>query len=70
MIKLSITTKMTTILTFDPLMKLHFLSKNIIHSFSRCMLKPFITITIAFIIIGVHGEIDSKFELLLLMKTI
>jgi hypothetical protein len=64
-IKLSIATKVTTILTFDPFMELHFLLKDIIHSFFRHMLKPFTTIMIAFVIIGVCGEIDSKFELLL-----
>jgi hypothetical protein len=65
MIKLSITTKMTTILTFDPLMKLQFLSKYIIFNFSHHMPEPFTTITIAFVVIGVHGEIDSKFEILI-----
>jgi len=29
------------------------------------MPKPFTTITIAFVVIGVCGKIDSKFELLL-----
>jgi hypothetical protein len=37
-IELSIATKMTTILTFDPFVKLHFQPKDIIHSFSRHML--------------------------------
>ncbi len=64
MIELSTTTKVTTIPTFDPLVKLHFMPKNIIHSFFGHMLQPFATTTITFVIIGVCGEIDSKFELL------
>jgi hypothetical protein len=61
MIELSTTTKVTTIPTF---VKLHFMPKNIIHSFFGHMLQPFATTTITFVIIGVCGEIDSKFELL------
>jgi hypothetical protein len=64
MIELSIATKVTTIPTFDPFVKLHFLLKDTIRSFSRYMFQPFVTTTIAFVIIGVHGEIDNKFELL------
>ncbi len=37
-IKLSIATKVTTILAFDPLVKLHFHLKDIIRSFSHHML--------------------------------
>jgi hypothetical protein len=37
-IELSIATKVTTILAFDPFVKLHFQPKDIIHSFSRHML--------------------------------
>jgi hypothetical protein len=33
------------------------------------MLQPFITTTITFVIIGVHGEIDGKFELLVVDET-
>jgi len=63
MIELSTTTKVTTILAFDLIVKLHFLPKNTIHNFSHHMLQPFATTTIAFVVIGVRGEIDSKFEL-------
>jgi hypothetical protein len=55
---------MTTIIAFDPHVKLHFLPKDTICSFYCHMLQPFATTTIAFIVIGMHGEIDSKFELL------
>jgi hypothetical protein len=68
-IELSTTTKVTTILTFDLLVKLHFLRKDTICSFSRCMIQPFVTTTICFIVNGVHGEIDSKFELLVANKS-
>jgi hypothetical protein len=64
MIELSTTTKVRTIPTFDPPLKLHFMPKDTIRSFSRLMLQPFVTTTIAFVVIGVRGEIDSKFELL------
>jgi hypothetical protein len=63
-IELSTTTKVTTILAFDPLVKLHFMPKDIIHSFSCHMLQPFATTTIVFAVIRMCGEIDSKFELL------
>ncbi len=63
-IELSTTTKVTTIPTFDPPVKLHFLPKNTIHNFFHRMLQPFTTTTIAFVVIGVRGEIDNKFELL------
>jgi hypothetical protein len=33
------------------------------------MLKPFVITTIVFIVIGVHGEIDNKFELLVPNRT-
>jgi hypothetical protein len=36
-IELSIATKVTTILAFDPFVKLHFQPKDIIHSFSHYM---------------------------------
>ncbi len=62
-IELSIATKVTTILAFDPPMKLHFLPKDTIHNFSYHMLQPFATTTIDCVIIGMHGEIDNKFEL-------
>jgi len=64
MIELSTTTKVRTIPTFDPPLKLHFMPKDTIRSFSRRMLQPFVTTTIAFVVIGVRGEIYSKFELL------
>jgi hypothetical protein len=63
-IELSTAMKVTTIPTFDPLVKLHFLPKYTIRNFSHHMFQPIATITIDFAIIGVHGEIDSKFELL------
>jgi len=68
-IELSIATKVTTIPTFDLLVKLHFLPKEIIHSFSYRMLEPFATTTITFVVIGVCGEIDNKFELLVADKS-
>ncbi len=64
MIELSTTTKMITIPTFGPCVKLHFLPKDTIHNFSCCMFQPFATTSIAFVVIRMHGEIDSKFELL------
>jgi hypothetical protein len=33
------------------------------------MFQPFVTTTIAFTIIGMHGKIDSKFELLVANKS-
>jgi len=41
MIELSVATKVTIIPTFDPLVKLHFLPKDTIHSFYHHMLQPF-----------------------------
>jgi hypothetical protein len=69
MIELSTSTKVTTIPTFDLPVKLHFLRKDTIRSFSRHMFQPFVTTTIAFTIIGMHGKIDSKFELLVANKS-
>ncbi len=69
-IELSIDTKMKTILAFYHLVKLHFMLKDTIHSFSHRMLQPFTTITIAFDVIGVCGEIDNKFELLVVNKIV
>ncbi len=66
MIELAIATKVTTILAFDVPMKLHFLLKDTIRSFSHCMMQPFATTTIVFIVIRMHGEIDNKFELLII----
>jgi len=63
-IELSTTTKVTTILAFDLFVKLHFLPKNTIHGFSHHMFQPFATTTIFFFVIGMCGEIDGKFELL------
>jgi hypothetical protein len=63
-IELSTSTKVTPIPAFDLLMKLHFLPKDIICSFSRSMFQPFTITTIVFVVIKVRGEIDSKFELL------
>ncbi len=63
-IELSIVTKVTTIPTFDRFVKLHFLPKDTIRSFSHHMLQPFATTTIIFVVIGLHGKIDNKFELL------
>jgi hypothetical protein len=61
---------MKTILAFDPLVKLHFLPKDAIHSFSHCMFQLFIITTIVFDVIGMHGEIDNKFELLVINKIV
>jgi hypothetical protein len=69
MVELSTTTKVTTILAFDPLVKLHFLPKDTICSFSYHMLQPFAITTIAFIVFGIHGEIDSKFELMVVNRS-
>jgi hypothetical protein len=63
-------TKVKTILAFDPLVKLHFMPKDTIHSFSHRMLQPFTTTTIVFYVIGVCGEIDNKFELLIVDKIV
>jgi hypothetical protein len=68
-IELSTATKVTTILAFDPPVKLHFLPKDTICSFSHHMLQPFVITTIVFIVIGVRGEIDNKFELLVANKS-
>jgi hypothetical protein len=54
----------TTISAFDLLVKLHFLSKDTIHNFSSHMLQLFVITTTTFVVIGVCGEIDSKFQLL------
>jgi hypothetical protein len=56
--------KVTTILAFDILVKLHFLLKNTIHSFFLPHVPTLSTTTIAFVVIGVHGGIDNKFQLL------
>jgi hypothetical protein len=63
MIELSTTTKMITIPTFGPCVKL-FLPKDTIRNFSYHMFQPFATTSIAFVVIRMRGEIDSKFELL------
>jgi hypothetical protein len=68
-IKLSIATKVTTILAFDLFMKLQFLSKYIIRNFSHRMPKPFTTITIAFVVIGVCGRLITNLSYCLLMGT-
>jgi len=59
-----------TILAFYHLVKLHFMPKDTIRSFSHRMLQPFTTTTIAFDVIGVRGEIDNKFELLIVDKIV
>jgi hypothetical protein len=66
MIEFAVATKVTTIPAFDLPMKLHFLLKNTIRSFSHYMMQPFVTTTITFVVIKVHGEIDNKFELLII----
>jgi hypothetical protein len=68
-IELSTTTKVTTIRAFDPLVKLHFLPKDTICSFSHHMFQPFVITTIVFTIIGMRGEIDNKFELLVVNRS-
>jgi hypothetical protein len=60
----STTTKVIIVPPFDLFIKLFFHPKDIISSFGLRMLQPFRTTTIAFAIIGVCGEIDEKFELL------
>jgi hypothetical protein len=62
-IELFIATKMTIVPPFNPPIKLVFHPKDTINNFGKCMLQPFTTTTIAFIVIGVHGEIDGKFEM-------
>jgi hypothetical protein len=68
-IELFTTTKVTTILPFYPTVKLIFHPKDTISNFGRCMLQLFVTMTITFVVIGVHGEIDGKFELLVVDGT-
>jgi hypothetical protein len=67
-IELYTTTKVTTISTFDFLVKLQFLSKNTIQNFSYHMLQLFAITIIAFVVIRVCGEIDIKFQLLVVEK--
>jgi hypothetical protein len=55
---------MTIVPPFNPPIKKKFHPKDTINNFGKYMLQPFITTTIAFIAIGVHVEIDGKFELL------
>ncbi len=69
-IEVSIDTKVKTILAFDHLVKLHFMPNDTIHSFSHSMFQPFTTTTIAFDVIGVCGEIDNKFEPLVVDKIV
>jgi hypothetical protein len=69
-IELSIDTKVITILAFYHPVKLHFMPKDTIHSFSYCMLQPFTRTIIAFDVTGVRGEIDNKFELLVVDEII
>jgi hypothetical protein len=52
---------MTIVPPFDPLVKLFFHLKDTTNNFSQHMLQLFATTTIAFTIIGVHGEINGKF---------
>ncbi len=59
-IELSIAINVSTIIAFDPPVKLHFLPKDTIPNFSRCMLQPFVVTTIVFIIIGMHGEMITS----------
>jgi hypothetical protein len=53
-----------TIPTYDPHLKLLFLLKDAIRSFSCHMSNHFATTTILFVITEVRSEIDNKFELL------
>lgn len=66
---LSTTSKVIIVPPFDLFIKLFFHPKDIISSFGVCMLQPFTTTTIAFVIIGVCGEINEKFELLVANET-
>jgi hypothetical protein len=68
-IEFSVAIKVTIVLPFDLHVKLFFHSKDTINNFGQCMLKPFVTMTITFVVIGVHGEIDGKFELLVIDGT-
>ena len=57
-------TKISEIPPFDPPIKHFFHVSDTIRSFARQMLQPFATSTLAITVIGVRGEVDQKFELL------
>ena len=63
-IDISTATKVSEILPFDPPIKLFFYVSDTIRSFARQMLQPFATSTLAVTVIGVRGEVDQKFEIL------
>ncbi len=63
-IELSTTIKVKIVPPFDLPIKLFFHPKDTINSFGWRMLQPYATMTIGFVVIGVHGEINGKFELL------
>ena len=63
-IDISTATKVSKIPPFDPPIKLFFHVSDSIRSFARRMLQPFVTSTLVVTVIGVRGEVDRKFELL------
>ena len=63
-IDISTATKVFEIPPFDPPVKLFFHVSDTIRSFARRMLQPFATSTLVVTVIGVRGEVDQKFELL------
>ncbi len=63
-IHISTATKVFEIPPFDPPIKLFFHVSDTIRFFARRMLQPFATSTLVIIVIVVRGEVDQKFELL------
>ena len=63
-IDISTVTKVFEIPPLDPSIKLFFHVSDTIRSFARRMLLPFATSTLVVTVIGVRGEVDQKFKLL------
>jgi hypothetical protein len=63
-IDISTATKVSEIPSFYPSIKLFFHVLDAIRSFARWILQPFATSTLVVNVIGVRGEVDQKFELL------
>ena len=63
-IDISTAAKVSDIPPFDPPIKLFFHVSDSIRSFTWRMLQPFVTSTLVVTVIGVRGEVDQKFELL------
>ena len=63
-IDISTATKVYEIPPFDPPIKLFFHVSDTIRSFARRMLQPFVTSTLVVTVIGMRGEVDENFELL------